>query len=242
MRLRQIAIASNNLEESELIFKKELNINVAFRDPGVEKFGLNNIVCPVGGEFLEVVSPFKEGTTAGRYLEKKGGPAGYMTIFQCNDALERRSYLMEKGIRLVHEMNDPDFINSQFHPKDIPGALLEIDSVPNNECLEKFSDWPPAGKNWKEVINENYVLGIAGITIATEDPFSLGDLWSDVLDAKKVLEEDSVFVELENSVIDFVPKKKGYSDLVGIKLLATKERIHMGNKINMLGLDIEFIE
>ena len=86
MRLRQIAIASNNLEESELIFKKELNINVAFRDPGVEKFGLNNIVCPVGGEFLEVVSPFKEGTTAGRYLEKKGGPAGYMTIFQCNQS------------------------------------------------------------------------------------------------------------------------------------------------------------
>lgn len=242
MRLRQIAIAAANLDESELILKKELNINVAYRDPGVEKFGLNNIVCPVGGEFLEVVSPFLDGTTAGRFIEKKKGAAGYMTIFQCNDAIERRSYLMEKGIRLVHETNDPDFLNSQFHPKDIPGALLEIDSVPNNDCTDKYSDWPPAGKNWKEAINKNYVLGIAGATIASDNPLSLSDLWSDVLDCKRFIAGDAIFIELENTTINFVQKRSGYSDLVGIKLFATEKRINIKNKINILGLDIEFIE
>ena len=46
-----------------------LDLEVGFRDPGVELFGLRNAVIPVGDTFLEVVSPIKEGTTAGRLLE-----------------------------------------------------------------------------------------------------------------------------------------------------------------------------
>ena len=59
MRLRQIAIASYNLNEAERIINKELKIRTAYRDEEVEKYGLNNIVCPLGGEFLEVVSPWQ---------------------------------------------------------------------------------------------------------------------------------------------------------------------------------------
>ena len=71
MRLRQIAIASYNLNKAERLIKQELNINSAYRDEEVEQYGLNNIVCPIGGEFLEVVSPFTTDTTAGRFIDKK---------------------------------------------------------------------------------------------------------------------------------------------------------------------------
>ena len=47
MRLRQIAIASYNLNKAERIINKELKIEVAHRDEEVEKYGLNNIVCPI---------------------------------------------------------------------------------------------------------------------------------------------------------------------------------------------------
>ena len=53
MRLRQIAIASYNLNKAERLLFKELKIKTAYMDAEVEKYGLNNIVCPVGGEFLD---------------------------------------------------------------------------------------------------------------------------------------------------------------------------------------------
>ena len=36
---------------------------VAFNDPGVGHFGLENAVIPIGRDFLEVVSPVQENTT-----------------------------------------------------------------------------------------------------------------------------------------------------------------------------------
>ena len=242
MRLRQIAIASYNLNEAERIINKELKIRTAYRDEEVEKYGLNNIVCPLGGEFLEVVSPYTTDTTAGRFIDKKKGAAGYMTIFQCEDSLERRKFIESKGIRVLNAFeNIGNFINNQFHPKDLPGALVEIDSVTNTNYKEKYADWPPAGSDWREKINEEYVQGIVGVTIAAENPDKLSKLWSEVLDSKLIVENNYPCVVIENAKITFVQAITGYVDLVGIKIKASKERLNLGNNIKMLGLDIEFI-
>lgn len=242
MRLRQIAIASYNLNKAERIINKELKIKTAYRDEEVEKHGLNNIVCPIGGEFLEVVSPYTIDTTAGRFIDKKKGPAGYMTIFQCEDSIERKNYIESKGIRVLNAFEPKgNFINNQFHPKDLPGALLEIDSVTDTNYKEKYADWPPAGLDWRQKINEEYVSGIVGATIASEDPDNLSKLWSEVLDSDLEVENNYPIVLLENAKIKFVKTKDNYSDLVGIKLKATKERINLGKNIKMLGLDIEFV-
>ena len=242
MRLRQIAIASYNLNKAERIINKELKIRTAYRDEEVEKYGLNNIVCPLGGEFLEVVSPYTTDTTAGRFIDKKKGPAGYMTIFQCEDALERRKFIESKGIRVLNAFeNIGNFTNNQFHPKDLPGALVEIDSVTNTNYKEKYADWPPAGSDWRAQVNEDYVLGIVGVTIAAENPNKLSKLWSDVLDSKLTVENNYPCVVTENAKIIFVQAKIGYVDLVGIKIKASNERVKLGRNIKMLGLDIEFI-
>ena len=244
MRLRQIAIASYNLNQCERIINKELNINTAHRDEEVEKYGLNNIVCPIGGEFLEVVSPFTNNTTAGRFIEKKKGPAGYMTIFQCEDSLERRKFIVSKGIRHLNSFDNAkygDFIINQYHPKDLTGALVEIDSVRNTNYKEKYADWPPAGKNWRQKINEEYVKGIVGATIASDKPIELAKLWSEVLDSELITKKDTPYIILENANIKFVQSKNDYIDLVGIEIKASQKRLDMGTKIKILGLDINFV-
>ncbi len=242
MKLRQIAIASYNLNKAERIINKELKIKAAYRDEEVEKHGLNNIVCPIGGEFLEVVSPFTTNTTAGRFIDKKNGPAGYMTIFQCEDSIERRNFIKGKGIRVLNAFeNKGNFINNQFHPKDLPGSLLEIDSVSNTNYKEKYADWPPAGVNWRKHINEEYVSGILGATIAAEEPNKLSKLWSEVLDSDLVIEDDSPTILLENAKINFIQAKDNFSDLIGIKLKASEARLNLGKNITILGLNIEFV-
>jgi len=244
MRLRQIAIASYNLNQCERIINKELNINTAHRDEEVEQYGLNNIVCPIGGEFLEVVSPFTSNTTAGRFIEKKKGPAGYMTIFQCEDSLERRKFIESKGIRHLNSFDNgkySDFIINQYHPKDLPGALVEIDSVRNTNYKEKYADWPPAGKNWRQKINEEYVEGIVGATIAADNPIELAKLWAEVLNSELVDKQNCPNIILENANIKFVQSKNNYIDLVGIEIKASQKRLDMGTKIKILGLDINFV-
>ena len=244
MRLRQIAVASYNLNECERIINKELNINTAYRDEEVEQYGLNNIVCPIGGEFLEVVSPFTTNTTAGRFIEKKKGPAGYMTIFQCEDSLERRKYIESKGIRALNSFGNikhGNYIINQYHPKDLPGALVEIDSVTNTNYKEKYADWPPAGKNWRQQINEEYVKGIVGVTIAADKPIELAELWSEVLDSELITKKETPYIILENANIKFVQSKNDYIDLVGIEIKASQKRLDMGTKIKIFGLDINFV-
>ncbi len=244
MRLRQIAVASYNLNECERLINKELKINTAYRDEEVEQYGLNNIVCPIGGEFLEVVSPFTTNTTAGRFIDKKKGPAGYMTIFQCADSIERRKFIESKSIRALNSFENgkySDFIINQYHPKDLPGALVEIDSVRNTNYKEKYADWPPAGKKWRQYINEDYVTGIVGATIAADNPEKLAKLWSQVLDSDLVSKKNIPHIVLENASIKFVQSKNNYNDLVGIDIKASKQRINLGRNINILGLDISFV-
>ena len=79
MRLRQIALVARELEPVVSDFSAILGIEVAYNDPGVRVFGLENAVMPVGDTFLEVVSPIEGGTTAGRLLERRGD-GGYMVI------------------------------------------------------------------------------------------------------------------------------------------------------------------
>lgn len=73
---------------------------------------------------IEVVSPFKNGTTAGRLLDKRGD-GGYMIIMQTEDARRRREYIEAKDLSKVitsHEHGDTVLV--QYHPKGIKGANL----------------------------------------------------------------------------------------------------------------------
>ena len=45
-----------------------MGLDVCYRDGNVEKYGLVNALLPVGTILLEVVSPFREGTAAGRFI------------------------------------------------------------------------------------------------------------------------------------------------------------------------------
>lgn len=85
MRLRQIALVGQDLDACRAEIVEVLGLGGAYADPGVGKYGLHNAVWPVGDTFLEVVSPTREGTTAGRLLEKRQGDGGYMVILQTDD-------------------------------------------------------------------------------------------------------------------------------------------------------------
>ena len=82
MRLRQIALVAEDLGSVTDGLGQLLGIDYSYHDPGIIQFGLDNWVAAIGDTFLEVISPVKENTTAGRYLKRRGGDGGYIDATQ----------------------------------------------------------------------------------------------------------------------------------------------------------------
>lgn len=206
MRLRQICLVARDLEPAARDLCETFAIRVAYRDPEVGQWGLHNIVAPVGGEFLEIVSPKEEGTSAERYLDRRGGDGGYMVILNCDDALAARARAAARGVRDIYRIDRPGYVATQFHPRDCGGVMLTMDSVPGvADRREPLAEWPPAGPDWRGKVATTRVAGFAGVTVQTGDPESAARLWSDLIGAPWRREDDAFALDLDNARVRFRP-------------------------------------
>ena len=123
IRLRQIAVVTEDLRKSALDIGTVLGVEACFTDAGVKQFGLKNTLWPVGTQFLEVVTPITDGTAGGRYIERRGGDGGYMVITQVDDVARRRERAAELEIRIAHDLSYPDEAMTAFSStRPTPGA------------------------------------------------------------------------------------------------------------------------
>ena len=219
MRLRQVALIAHEIEPVAEQLDKVFGLKVGFRDPGVEYFGLNNVVMPVGGEFLEIVCPFRDDASGARYLKRRGGDAGYMAIFQDADALAHRARLEKHGVRVIARSRDDHYQYTHFHPGDCAGVLLSIDSVVGDAAWrEAKSEWPPAGPEWRKHESAES-LGIAAVTIQSRDPVGACERWCELLDAKAITGGDTLQIKLDRGEVRFVsPLDDDGTGVVGLDI------------------------
>jgi len=175
MRLRQVALAARALEPTLLALQRVLGLGEPFRDPGVAEFGLQNVVLPIGDAFLEVVSPVKADTTAGRWLDRRGGDAGYMAIFQTDDLAAARERMERLGVRIVWQVALEDAATLHLHPRDVGGAIVSIDAMQPPES------WRWAGPGWRERCRAEVATGLVGVVLEAPDPEKLALRWGEVL-------------------------------------------------------------
>ena len=170
------------------------NFEVAFNDPGVAHFGLENAVIPIGTDFLEVVSPVEENTTAGRYLNKRGGDGGYMIIIQVDKFEDSQKLVNEFNIKTVWETDLPKAKAMHLHPKQMGGAILSLD------WMEPKESWKWAGPNWEKNIS-GPIKGIDGVEIQSDDPELMLNTWLRVLGDVERDHENKIL--LDNTWIKF---------------------------------------
>jgi hypothetical protein len=181
MKLRQGVFVAKDLESSREELCEILGIEVAYRDPGVAKWGLVNVVCPTGHDFLEIVTPFQQGTSAGRYIDRRKGDGGYMVILQVDDAVAERQRVTGLGVRAVAQKDLPEYQYTHFHPADTSGVLLSIDQTNAPAGVDPKLWWPPAEKGWLTHARANVTAGLAGVEIQAEDPEATAARWSELL-------------------------------------------------------------
>jgi len=175
MRLRQVALVARELEPTVDALCDVLGIEVGFHDPGVEVFGLRNAVMPIGDTFLEVVSPDRPGTTAGRLLERRGGDGGYMVIVQSQQREADRARLEGLGVRVVWEAALDDAATLHLHPRDVGGAILSLD------WMNPPESWRWGGPRWRDAVRTDAVRRIAGVELQADEPAAMARRWGEVL-------------------------------------------------------------
>jgi hypothetical protein len=209
MRLRQCVFVARDLEGSRAELCDILGIEVAYRDPGVGKWGLANVVCPVGDDFLEIVAPEKPGTSAGRYIDRRGGDGGYMVILQVPDAIAERERVTGLGIRAVEQKNLAEYRYTHFHPSDTAGVLLSIDSVVAPPEADATLFWPPASTGWLKHRRADVTAGLVGVEIQNPEPVRAAELWGRIL-ARPVTTRDGAHrIAIDGGEIRFVAVSDG---------------------------------
>lgn len=250
LRVRQIALIARQLAPVVEDIRDVFGLEVAFRDPAVKVFGLENAVFPVGNQFLEVVSPIKEGTAGGRYLDRRNGDGGYMVICQCDDEEPRKKRAAELGIRKAMEHDEAEMRIMQLHPRDTGGCFLEID-----QQLGDVNEWMPAGKNWKSAVRTEVVCGIAAAEIQSPDFTELAHRWGQIVELPVKAEATGAQnIRFDNADVRFVKDTDGRGEGLGgvdlvvanrEKLLAAAERRGKrvaDDMVNICGVRFRLIE
>jgi hypothetical protein len=212
LRLRQVALVAPDLGPALESVRDALGVEACFHDPGVAQFGLENVLFPVGDQFLEIVAPIQHGTTAGRLLDKRGGAGGYMVILQCDDLGRRRARLPDLGVRVVWQVDLDDARATHLHPRDVGGAIVSI------EAALPWESWRWAGPSWRDHVRTDTVSAISGVTVGAADPASMAARWAQVLDLPL---SNPTTVQTDDAVLRFVEAGDRGEGVDGIELKAT---------------------
>ena len=214
IRLRQVALVATDLDPVVDALCAAFGLTVCFHDPGVAEFGLHNALMVVGDQFIEVVSPTREGTTAGRLLDKRGGDGGYMVIFQVDDHPGVKARADSIGIRRVVDDQQPDYWILQLHPADTGGTFLEIDVQHGGESYD--GPWMPAGRHWRENISDTLVA-ITSAEIQSPDPKPIAERWAHIIGVPAQASPDgSVYtITADNGTVRFVHGTDGRPEGLG---------------------------
>jgi hypothetical protein len=168
-------LVAAELEPVESALRDALGLDEPFRDPGVGEFGLHNAVFALGDCFIEVISPLRPGTAAGRHLERHGGDGGYMAIFDLEDLAGARERAARADVRVVWQIDLPDISGTHLHPADMRGAIVSLDES------RPYGTWRWGGPQWTGRTGRGAPGRLAGITIAVGDPPAVAARWGHVL-------------------------------------------------------------
>jgi len=182
MRLLQVALAAPELAPVVEDLRSALGLEVGFRDPAVEIFGLENAVLPMRDTYLEVVAPVKPDTAAGRFLERRGGPGGYMVILQVDDLAPPRARAAACGVRVAWEgragpegPEGASWEGIHLHPADTGAAMISLDRP------DPPDSWLAAGPHWRDHVRDAITTGLRSVVLQGPDPDALAARWSAVL-------------------------------------------------------------
>ncbi|MDB5694610.1 MAG: hypothetical protein JWN21_153 [Sphingomonas bacterium] len=214
LRLRQICLVAPELERAVEDMSAILGLPVCHRDPNVATFGVENALFAAGTTFLEIIAPTREGTAAGRFLERSGGRGGYIALFDCPDPKRRQAHAESIGVSTAFTIDRPGIYQCvQLHPRDCRATMLEFDRTEGGEELTG-PYWPAGGDGWQRYMDQSRTRGVTGIEATSPDPAGLARHWAAILE--RAVDHDAIAVD--GATVGFGPSDDGKERLETIIL------------------------
>lgn len=210
-RMRQICLVAHRLDTLAADFKAVLGLNLCYRDPGVGKYGLENMLMPVGPSFLEVVAPTRPDTAAGRYMERRGGDGGYMVICQVPENDSYRARCATLGVRIANTVAYDTYNEIQLHPRDSGGAMLSF-GVQKSPGAD---DWHPANQHATGQQPSGRVKGFVAAEAQSDDPARLAERWSAIYDVPVKQAGKAFEIALADATLRIVQSSDGRPEGLG---------------------------
>ena len=221
LRLRQVCLVAADLAREAARIKSALGLEECYRDPNVAKYGLENVLFPVGTSFIEIVSPTRPGTAAGRFLERHGGRYGYMVILDCHDPARWQARAESLSVRVANVIRHDNYFGVQLHPKDTGAAMIEFNNTAGG--ADPMGPYAPAGPDWQNAVRKDVTRAMTSVEIESPDPARLAARWGAILDRPvQELGGGKSRIVLDTGAIHFLPGSAPEAVFAGVELEAAK--------------------
>lgn len=237
LRLRQICLVAADLAREAATIKALFGLEECYRDPNVAEFGLQNVLFPVGTDFIEIVSPTRPGTAAGRFLDRHGGQHGYMVILDCDDPEARGRHCASIGVRTANLIRHDDYFGVQLHPKDTGAAMIEFNRTEGG--ADPLGAYAPAGPRWQKFVRQDVTRRLRAAEIECPDPGRFAARWSQVLQKPLQAVNGEIRIALDAGLIRFLTSTSPEPALTGLELEVSDlaRVLHKATARGCIGLD-----
>lgn len=238
LALLQITLIVGDLAAAEAAFARRLGLRAAFRDPSVARWGLENVVLPMGHTFFEILAPTRPDTPGGRHLARQGD-GGYMVILKTDSLAVHRARIAALGVRIVLDEQTRDGPGGQswagihLHPADTGGLMVSFDEP------DPPDSWVGAGPHWRHYVANDVVTGLEGIELRSPEPEGLARRWVQVLGRERAADGRIVLDRGDIRFRGLGPGERS-EGLAGVRLAAS-DPARRGESMVLAGIRIDLV-
>lgn len=127
LNLDHVAIAVNDLDASIEAYARRYQVEPLYREV-VEAQGVEEAMIPVGGSFIQLLTPISADSPVGKFLDKNGEGLHHVA-YAVTNIEAALSHLKSEGARLVDETPRLGGRGARIafvHPSDLGGTLIEL--------------------------------------------------------------------------------------------------------------------
>ena len=127
INLDHVGIAVEDLDEAIAEYRRQYHIEPLYREV-VESQGVEEAMLPVGGSYVQLVSPLGPDTPVGRFLERRGEGLHHLA-FAVPSIEAALAHLSDEGVELIDaqsRLGGGGHRVAFVHPKGLTGTLIEL--------------------------------------------------------------------------------------------------------------------
>lgn len=125
--LDHVGIAVSDLDAAIVSYRERYRVEPLYRET-VSDQGVEEALIPVGGSFIQLLTPLHPDTPVGRFLAKRGEGMHHVA-YAVADIDEALAHLSAMGVRLIDQKPRVGGRGARIafvHPSDLGGTLVEL--------------------------------------------------------------------------------------------------------------------